>query len=111
MAKRVKVYGPANDNVPEEELFLAAIIQNAKAFGMKPTKGAFARYENGRALDLGLSGAAKVCALGAHMLAPTSYAQPMGVVAGNDGAEWETNDPGIVAGFAVGRAFQLAMGK
>ena len=106
---KIKTYGPSNDEVPEEELFLAAIIQNAKAFDMKPTKGANWRDANGRA-DPPREEVAKVCAIGARdLFHPPWGAYGYGVVSGNDDKNDDENDESFCTGYTVGQSFQHAM--
>lgn len=57
---------PSNDNIPAEELALAALLQNAGARGLVWTRGAYYRDKNGRTTDI--AGATCCCAAGAYMI-------------------------------------------
>jgi hypothetical protein len=67
MNKKVKVYGTSNDDVPEYEISVAKIVQNAKARGLKWTKDAYYRAKNGRNI-ISVDGAVYCCAVGAAQL-------------------------------------------
>jgi uncharacterized protein YjiS (DUF1127 family) len=111
---RVKTYGPANDDIPADEMFLAKIVQNAKAWGLKPGKGAHFRRNRravaflGRPTDRQIEQSTSCCAVGAAMITSTDT-QPFKynyLTTGNDG-----KDPGCTGpGFDIGANFQNAMG-
>lgn len=64
---KTRVYGKANDSIPEVEFDVAKLVQNAKAHGLRWTKDSNFRAKNGRPIDKS-DGAAFCCAQGAAML-------------------------------------------
>lgn len=112
MARKVKVLGPANDMIPEEEFILAKWVQNAAARGLRPTKKVSYRDRNGKPLDDGHRKEIQdrvyaCCALGARDLEPdTEDTFILGVVEGNDGMDCPY---GLETGYTIGQAFQHAL--
>lgn len=100
MARRLRVLGPANDKgVPEEELVLARLVQNAKGRGLKACQHTAALYTNGGRKT-------HVCALGAACLHPNVAVSGSAVVRGNDDLEPLSDD---LTSWTIGAAFQDAM--
>lgn len=106
MSKLAKTFGPSNDAIQLSEFQLAAMIQNANAFGLKPCRGQYYRDDNGA--GCGYSDAAYCCASGAYSLCPLiNGPHPNGsVIAGNDDKD---NFFVECEGYTVGTAFQEAM--
>ena len=101
-----------------EEIYLAKLIQNAKARGLVGCVGAYYQssghgglkpefclpVEDGRKL-------AACCAEGAARLEPDTrnQSQTMGLVNGNDDSEWIRGHDDYATGESVGWAFRQAM--
>lgn len=114
----MKNLGPANDDIPQEEMLLAEMLQNVKARGIRATRGAYFTYKKyitGRVA----SNICAACAVGAYALGPPGQEIPdgctapmYGVEAGNDDAYWG-KDPGgkedYNKGYELGAAYQSAM--
>jgi hypothetical protein len=69
----VKTFGESNDAVPEDEMELAKLLQNAGAFGLKSCRGTLYKGGTMSGHDVTLHGppaeAYACCAIGASMLA------------------------------------------
>lgn len=94
--------GPANDDVPEDEIILAKLIQNVKAVGGKSCRGAWSNGKGG------------YCAVGARNLFGDDVPNiDWGAVRGNDALD--TEDPPPAADYSylrnwnVGAAYEQAL--
>jgi hypothetical protein len=97
MGRKTK-YEAANDDIPEDEMTLAELIQNAAARGLKSCTGlwfdrgggdvGFYRYGDTAKLDHPPEGATQCCVLGAQLLTPP-VTHPLSARAynGNDAAD------------------------
>lgn len=91
--------------VPDDEMLLAKLIQNAKASGMKRTKGALYRTANSKVVWEHAE-ARSCCAIGAALITKLSF--PNGMWEGNDGLDCDTPEG---SGYDIGRSWYHAMGK
>lgn len=115
MSKKIQTYGPANDEgVPEEELLLAALIQNAGSRGLRSCRGGY--FKRGNKQLINEKGATTCCALGAARIAYHGFLVPMGIPEGNDGStvdghSWMNPEARekMLTGYTVGAAFYQAM--
>lgn len=82
---KTRVYGKANDEIPEVEFDVAKLVQNAKAFGLKWTKNSNYRTKNGRSIYVS-DGAAFCCAQGAAWLDDSTRGMKISTTA-NDSPE------------------------
>lgn len=100
--RRSRSLGPANENIPKDELYLAKLIQNAASRGLKSTTGAF--YRRTRSGHM-----AACCAAGAAQLEHDTerWGEYPGITHGNDSVAHETSyfDG---SGFTVGQSFRHA---
>lgn len=108
-----KTYGPANDQIPSDELLLAKAIQNAKAQGLRWCAGSNFADRNG--FYATKADAYACCAVGALLLASdTAKLVPMrmtgNIVNGNDlpwkWIEYEGDDRGESMGWAYRQAMR-----
>lgn len=106
---KVKTFGPANDvDVPDVEITIAKLVQNAKAFGMGWTKFAAYRDKRGRPCDQ--DEAVRCCALGAKNLVIDTYG-PVDTVGNDYGYDPIALSPESLAdrSFDAGLGFRQAM--
>lgn len=85
---KVATYGEANDEVPDDELYTALLIQNAAARGLRSCKSA--QYETKRGLnpEKYTRSVVKCCAIGAANLSKdTEWLSARGLSDGNDDEE------------------------
>lgn len=113
----------SNDNIPEDELLLAKLLQNAGLYGLVACKGSAFKDENGWSTGtFNQDTSAACCALGAASLSPdTSSAVGSldGVDTGNDANDYDTfsnvwsgtfdDDTSAIKGLNIGAAFELAL--
>lgn len=106
---------PANDLIPEDEMFLAKIIQNAAARKFRSTVKTLYRGKNGRILvapnKIGAPrGTRLCCAVGAQYLeADTNDYNYDGIPDGNDGRELLFDGNKARSGYTVGQSFRHAL--
>ena len=109
MSKRVKSFGPANDDgVPVAEMVLAKLLQSAGARGLELATSVQYRDEIGN--PCGPKDARSACAFGAWFL-DENGPMPAGlanysVAYGNDGADPSGTDS---EGYTLGAAYRDAM--
>ncbi len=118
-----KTFGPANDDIPVDEMALAMALQNAKSRGLKPTKNSYYRTADGIPIlwspfeGVGHEDqfkAGSCCALGAMWLEHDSAEQiqnwtSTAVGDGNDSMRDEWDDVVRDCGESFGHTFQEAM--
>ena len=117
----MKTFGPSNDEIPEDELYLAKLLQNAGARGWGSTKGSYWVSTTGRKLfaleddegrplaDHDIRGC---CAVGAAVVEADTLSPGIDesyLVNGNDSDEWNSSVNDFCE--TVGHAFQLALGE
>jgi hypothetical protein len=105
--------GPANDDgVPDDEIAVAKLVQNAKARGLGWCKGALYRDVDGASLDFIDSDTVSCCAVGASYLeSDTDHIDIR--VSGNDKDEYPNWPEGEINGFGkeymIGAGYRCAM--
>lgn len=101
----------SNDDIPEDEMLLAKLLQNVNVRGLKWTKGAFMRDAKGWNTNQHKE-VVSCCAMGAAALETDSDADAanwQGIIAGNDREEWYEYFPTTRDGESLGAAFRVAM--
>lgn len=103
---KTKTFGPSNDDIPDVDMHLAMIVQNAKAHGLKWTKYALYRSAGNHVPVDNPTKAAYCCAIGAAQL--ENDTKDIAISAG-------PNDNGVCTveelrdSVALGLGFRLAM--
>lgn len=97
----------ANENIPEDEMVLAKILQNAKARDLGFSKGAY--YKNSEGHICLPQEAVYACAVGAAMLEEDTKCTGFYYITNGNDCDYWNNNTDLKDGETIGWAYRQAM--